>query len=173
MASLTSTAGRLRFASCIRQKLDLWGIFRWFWRKIVLFSLPLYLKFLWNDKFVSLFTTWWLLDCNPIVQRYVFPISNAPHHSTRYSSTRTLSAFCLTKAPSSVQNVYSVFFSWRESWGFFKKYCWIKMFRKFWDILWLLETFWDIYRFLEGFLGEKLGEFLDRFLEHFFLDICV
>ena len=47
------------------------------------------------------------------------------------------------------------------------------MFRKFWDILWLLETFWDIYRFLEGFLGEKLGEILDRFLEHFFFDICV
>ena len=47
------------------------------------------------------------------------------------------------------------------------------MFRKFGDILWFLETFWDIYRFLEGFLGEKLGEFLDRFLEHFFLDICV
>ena len=42
------------------------------------------------------------------------------------------------------------------------------MFRKFWNILWFLETFWDIYRFLEGFLGEKLGEFLDRFLEHFF-----
>ena len=34
----------------------LWGILRWFWRKIVPFSLPLYLKFLWNDTFVALFT---------------------------------------------------------------------------------------------------------------------
>ena len=37
----------------------------------------------------------------------------------------------------------------------------------------ILETFWDIYKFLEGFLGEKLGEFLDRFLEHFLGYLCL
>lgn len=45
------------------KKWDLWGIFRWFWRTVP-FSLPLYLKFLWN-KLMQFCTPhiWWNIEC--------------------------------------------------------------------------------------------------------------
>ena len=74
------------------------GIFRLSWKKNGSIFFASLFNFLWNDKFVPLFTTWWLLDCNPIVQRCFLFLKHPVIPLGTLLLEPTLSAFCLIKA---------------------------------------------------------------------------
>ena len=92
----------------------------------------------------------------------VFPFSKASRHSTRHSCAGT-DIECLLFNKSAIKKAYKMcmpfsFLKGRSEVSLKNIVRQIEIFRKFRDILGFLETFWDIYRFLEAFnFREKAG----------------